>query len=96
MLVALLMSVSLAAGPTAAPAPASPVPPAAQELKPGERRVKVVCRDEVPTGSRFAKRKCMAVDDMERRQELTSWALKEMQRNHNIQWGCDMPSPTCK
>lgn len=96
MLVALLMSASLSSEPLAAtPAPTA-APAVSQALKPGERRVKVICRDEIPTGSRFAKRKCITVDDMERRQELTSWALREMQRNHNIQWGCELPSPTCK
>lgn len=94
MLVALLMSASFASEPP--PAPPLTTPPVVQELKPGERRIKVICRDEAPTGTRFAKRKCTALDEFERRQELTSAALKEMQRNHNITWPCQIPGEPCK
>lgn len=68
-----------AATPAPAPAPAAtpgPVP----DLKPGERRVKMVCRAETTTGTRFAKRICMPLDEFERRTEESQEAMVEMQR----------------
>ena len=96
MLAALLMAASMYSEPPSPAIPAAPPPSVADELKPGERRIKIICRDEAPTGTRFAKRKCMAFDDFQRQQELTSAALKEMQRNHNITWPCQIPGEACK
>ncbi len=61
--------------------------PAAQDLKPGERKVKMVCRTETPTGSRFGKRVCMTVQDFQRRQEESRKGLAEMQQNVNTTYG---------
>lgn len=68
--------------PEAAPAPAV-APATAPELKPGERRVKMVCRAETATGTRFAKRTCMPLEEFERRTKESQEAMVEMQRNLN-------------
>ncbi len=56
-------------------------PPA---LKPGEKKMKVVCRTEMVTGSRFSKRICLPLDEFKRRQEESREGFAEMQRNHNV------------
>ncbi|MES2896112.1 hypothetical protein M9M90_15350 [Phenylobacterium sp. LH3H17] len=56
-------------------------PPA---LKPGEKKMKVVCRTETATGTRFGKRVCLSLDDFKRRQEESREGFAEMQRNHNV------------
>lgn len=73
-----------------ASAPASPtqavaegLAPASPELKPGERKIKMVCRTETPTGSRMGKRVCLSMDDFKRRQEESREGFAEMQRSVN-------------
>lgn len=88
MFVALLTTILLAASDPAsqaAPAPAPTATPAATtpELKPGERRVKMVCRVETTTGSRFTKRTCMPLEEYERRTKESQEAMVEMQRSLN-------------
>lgn len=85
MLLPLLTAVLLAAGEPSAQAASAPAPAAAQqqELKPGERRVKMVCRTETPTGTRFGKRVCMPLEDYERRSKESQEAMAEMQRSVN-------------
>lgn len=53
-------------------------------LKPGEKKMKVVCRNEMVTGTRFSKRICLSLDDFKRRQEESREGFAEMQRNHNV------------
>lgn len=66
-----------APAPTAAPAAANP------DQKPAPRRVKMVCRVETTTGTRFSKRVCMPLDEFERRSKESQEAMVEMQRNLN-------------
>lgn len=90
MLIVLAAAALLAATePTSStPAPVADVvnkdlatPPA---LKPGEKKMKVVCRTETATGTRFGKRVCLSLDDFKRRQEESREGFAEMQRNHNV------------
>lgn len=50
----------------------------------GEKKMKVVCRVETATGTRFGKRVCLSLDDFKRRQEQSREGFAEMQRNHNV------------
>lgn len=99
MFLALLFSAAVAAEPPGPPpvAAQAAVPNATirAELKPGERREKVICRDEVRTGTRFAKRTCLTLEDFKRRQEESAKGFAEMQRNHNIPPGCEQSGRTC-
>jgi hypothetical protein len=86
MIVALLMSAALvqeAPAQTSTPAPAPAAANAPGELKPGERKVRVVCRTETTTGTRFGKRTCISVDDFKRREEESRAGFAEMQRTLN-------------
>lgn len=53
------------------------------DLKPGQRRTKMVCRVETPTGSRFGKRVCMTQEDIARRTEESERGFGEMQKAVN-------------
>lgn len=57
-------------------------PPAQAEapLQPGQERVKVKCRNEVATGTRFSKRKCRRLDDMARMEEDAREAISNINR----------------
>ncbi|WP_332764155.1 hypothetical protein [Phenylobacterium sp.] len=84
MLIVLAFAAFLATEPqsaSAAPAAAAAVP---ADLKPGERRVKMVCRSETPTGTRFAKRTCLSLEDFKRRQDESRDGFAEMQRSQNL------------
>ncbi|WP_332764154.1 hypothetical protein [Phenylobacterium sp.] len=76
--------------PTSSSAPPTPTEAAnanlaaAPALKPGEKKMKVVCRTETATGTRFGKRVCLSLDDFKRRQEESREGFAEMQRNHNV------------
>jgi hypothetical protein len=52
---------------------------AGEEPKPGEKRVKVVCRVETPTGTRFSKRVCTPVDQLRRNERDSQEMLREWQ-----------------
>lgn len=82
-----LAALQAAADPAAPVSPTQAVTngmaPATQELKPGERKIKMVCRTETPTGSRMGKRVCLSMDDFKRRTEQSQDGLAEMQRNVN-------------
>lgn len=87
MLVILVAAIAVAAsgGSGAAAAAAAPAvepaaAPAETDLKPGQERVKVRCRDEVTTGSRFAKRKCRRLDDMARMEDDAREAIGNINR----------------
>ena len=69
--------------PAAAPAPVAAPAPA----KPEARRVKMVCRAETTTGTRFTKRICMPQDEFERRAKVSQETMVEMQRNLNTTFG---------
>jgi hypothetical protein len=64
--------------PAAAPAPAEAQ--AQAPLKPGQERVKVRCRLERPTGTRFAERKCRRLDDLARMEEDAREAITNINR----------------
>lgn len=97
MLVALVLSMALMA--PAPDAPPKPEPPGggaeASALKPGEKRIKMVCRMETPTGTRFAKRKCMELSEFQRMQEETRSGFSEMQRNTSYTPPCWGPAARC-
>lgn len=83
MLAILVAAVVLGAQGTAAAAQTAAEPAPAQaeaDLKPGQERVKVRCRDEVSTGSRFTKRKCRRLDDMARMEEDAREAIGNVNR----------------
>ncbi len=85
MIVALLLSAALAqeapAPATEATAPAAAPAPGA--LKADERKVRVVCRTEVTTGTRFGKRTCISLEDFKRREKESQEGFAEMQRSLN-------------
>jgi len=56
------------------------------EPQAGERKIRVVCRTETPTGTRFGKRVCLPVDEFKRRQEESREGFVEMQRSHNVNY----------
>lgn len=62
------------AGQAQAPA-ASP----SAELKPGERKVRAICKEYAPTGTRFGKKRCIEVSAYERQQEIDRQAFHETQ-----------------
>lgn len=61
----------------------SPNPTPETGLKPGETKVRMICRTETTTGTRFSKRVCMTVEDAKRREEESSQGFSEMQRTVN-------------
>lgn len=75
MILVLLMAAALSAADDKAPA-ADPAPPAvavripvAAPLKKGEKRIKMICREETTTGTRFTKRVCYDKVELEAREE---------------------------
>lgn len=75
MILALLLAAALSAADDKAPAPAPALPavaeriPVAAPLKKGEKRIKMICREETTTGTRFSKRVCYDKAELEARQE---------------------------
>ena len=63
----------------AAPAAVATAPPVAPALKPGERRVTLVCKTQMRTGTRFAKKRCMERADYRRQQEEDRRNFEEIQ-----------------
>jgi len=88
MLSMLVLASVLAAAEPAPPetraAPTQAAAPASRALKPGQRKVKMVCKTEVDTGTRFGKRVCMSAEDLERQASESQNGFSEMQRNHNV------------
>lgn len=77
MILALLMSAAL----SGADQPAAATPhaiPVAAPLNKGEQRIKMVCRQEAPTGTRLAKRTCLSLEDWKRRSEEDQEAMRQM------------------
>lgn len=84
MIVALLLSAALVQDASPAPsatAPASASAAAPGALKEGERKMRVVCRTEVTTGTRFGKRTCISLEDFKRREKESQDGFAEMQRS---------------
>lgn len=52
---------------------------ATQELKPGERKVKVICKTRAATGTRFTKRNCMELEAYKKQQEEDRRAFEQVQ-----------------
>jgi hypothetical protein len=80
----------LAAGGQAASETVTPAPVVAEQpagnggLKPGERRVKLVCKTQAPTGTRFAKQRCIEIGAKDRQQEEDRAAFEAVQGRPNI------------
>ena len=81
-MIGLLIATTLLAAPQASP-PAAPTTqaaaPDADALAPGQRRTKMVCRMETPTGTRFAKRVCLSQEDLEQRERDAREGMQEIQ-----------------
>jgi hypothetical protein len=76
----LVAALTLATGAPAAEAAPTPAPAAASEaLKPGERRVKVVCKEITKSNSRFSKKQCYELEAYKRQQEIDRQAFEETQ-----------------
>lgn len=58
--------------------------PAADTLKPGEKKVRVICRDENATGSRMSKRRCITEADFARREEEATANFSAMQGSYTL------------
>lgn len=83
MILALLMSAALAGAdqPPAAQAAEAATPqaiPVAAPLNKGEKRIKMVCRKDAPTGTRLSKRTCLSLEDWKRRSEEDQEAMRQM------------------
>ena len=87
MILAFLMAAALGATEPTVPTPPAPAPsgavaervPVSAPLKPGEKRIKMVCREETTTGTRFAKRVCYEQKDLEEREEESRRRFLESQ-----------------
>ncbi|MDO8912546.1 MAG: hypothetical protein Q8N10_11585 [Phenylobacterium sp.] len=77
MILALLMSAALSGADQPAAATPQAIPVAAP-LNKGEQRIKMVCRQEAPTGTRLAKRTCLSLEDWKRRSEEDQEAMRQM------------------
>ncbi len=80
MILALLMSTPVACA-SCRPSDEAATPqaiPVAAPLNKGEQRIKMVCRQEAPTGTRLAKRTCLSLEDWKRRSEEDQEAMRQM------------------
>jgi hypothetical protein len=68
----------------AAPPQAAEATPPAGALKPGEKKVRVICRDEAVTGTRMSKRRCISEADFARREEESRASFSAMQGNYTL------------
>ena len=70
--------------------PPPPSAPAAEqtELKPGERKVRMICRNEQKAASRLVKRRCMSVDEWKQQEEDAQRAVKDIQDRREINPPC--------
>lgn len=73
-----IMTVSSADPGAAAIAPAA-APAVETGLKPGQRKIKVVCRTVASSGTRFVKRQCVEASADARQQEIDRRAFEEVQ-----------------
>lgn len=80
-------------------APASPVtgPPTAApaELKPGERRVKIKCKNEGVNGSRVVKRRCLPLEEWARMEEEAQKSVGEIQSRSPVIPTCSQSMRSC-
>ena len=80
MLVALMFASALAGAEPAQGAAAAPQPvPVSAPLKPGERRVKMVCRKEQKANSRVSVRNCYDQAELAAREAADQRMLQEIQ-----------------
>ncbi|WP_374654110.1 hypothetical protein [Phenylobacterium sp.] len=72
------------------PSPSAPAAPAGEqtELKPGERKVRMICRNEQKAASRLVKRRCMSVEDWKQQEEDAQRAVKDIQDRREINPPC--------
>lgn len=90
MILVLLMAAALGAADDKEPASAPPAPavvervPVAAPLKKGEKRIKMICRTETTTGTRFTKRVCYDKAELEARQEREREQFIESQNSQQI------------
>ncbi|WP_421935079.1 hypothetical protein [Phenylobacterium sp.] len=79
MILALLMAAALSGSdqPPAATVAAETLPVAAP-LKKNEQRIKMICREDAPTGTRLTKRTCLSLEDWKRRAEEDQEAMRQM------------------
>lgn len=93
MYLAIALAALLAAAETP-PTPATGALPS-PELKPGERVVKMVCRNEQMSGSRMVKRRCMSVEDWKQLEKDGQQALKDMQDRRELNPPCQSSGRGC-
>ncbi|MES2724254.1 MAG: hypothetical protein V4656_13960 [Pseudomonadota bacterium] len=90
MILVLLMAAALGAADDKEPASAPAAPavvervPVAAPLKKGEKRIKMICREETTTGTRFTKRVCYDKAELEARQEREREQFIESQNSQQI------------
>ncbi|HQT55598.1 MAG: hypothetical protein Q8N10_11580 [Phenylobacterium sp.] len=90
MILVLLMAAALGAADDKEPASAPQAPavvervPVAAPLKKGEKRIKMICRTETTTGTRFTKRVCYDKAELEARQEREREQFIESQNSQQI------------
>ena len=78
MFLALILAAGISGPSVTHTAPAKPSAVSAP-LNKGERRVKMICRDETPTGTRFVQRVCRTVDSMVQTENQSGDYWREMQ-----------------
>ncbi|CAN5486447.1 hypothetical protein BH10PSE5_BH10PSE5_13970 [soil metagenome] len=78
MILALLMAAALSGDPPPAATPPAETVPVSAPLEKGQQRIKMICRDDAPTGTRLSKRTCMSLEDWKRRQAEDQEAMREM------------------
>ncbi|WP_340647430.1 hypothetical protein [Phenylobacterium sp.] len=80
MILALLMAAALGGSdqPPAGEAVSTEKVPVSAPLEKGQKRIKMVCREDAPTGTRLAKRTCMSLDEWKRRAEEDQEAMRQM------------------
>ncbi|MDO8379943.1 hypothetical protein [Phenylobacterium sp.] len=85
MILALLMAAALSAADGQSPAPV-PAPPTAVErlpvaapLKPGEKRIKMICVTDAKPGSRFTQKTCYPLDEWKARMENARQVVSDYQ-----------------
>lgn len=77
--------------------PPAPSAPAAEqtELKPGERKVRMICRNEQKAASRLVKRRCMSLEDWKQQEEDAQRAVKDIQDRREINPPCQGSGRGC-
>lgn len=97
MMLAVAMAAFLAGAEPPAPASEVTQTPAAvaAELKPGERRVKIKCKNEGVNGSRVVKRRCLPLEEWERMEAEAQKSVGEMQSRSPLTPTCSQSMRSC-